>query len=209
MGLGAVLVSYVLAGRLKRSDPILTLVLTGLVVTSVFSALISAVKYVADPYSKLPAITFWLMGSLATITRSDLFHLLVPIAIGSIALIAVRWHLNALAFGEEEAQALGVQTRRLRLIVVGTATLMTAVCVSICGMIGWVGLIIPHLARSLVGPDYRRLMPVSAVLGALFLVAVDDLARSAAVEIPIGILTALIGAPVFLVLMARVAKGWR
>jgi iron complex transport system permease protein len=149
------------------------------------------------------------MGSLATITRSDLFHLLVPIAIGSIALIAVRWHLNALAFGEEEAQALGVQTRRLRLIVVGAATLMTAVCVSICGMIGWVGLIIPHLARSLVGPDYRRLMPVSAVLGALFLVAVDDLARSAAVEIPIGILTALIGAPVFLVLMARVAKGWR
>lgn len=208
-GLAAVLITYALAGRLRRGDPTLFLVLTGILVGTVFTALLSLLKVLADPYDKLPAITFWLMGSLAAVNLQDILILLGPMVVGAGALLAVRWHLNPLSFGEEEAQAMGAETAKLRAIVIGGCTLMTASAVSVAGIVGWVGLVMPHLARGLVGPNYGKLLPVSAVLGAVFLVAVDDLARlSGPLELPLGVLTALIGAPFFLFLLARTRRAW-
>jgi iron complex transport system permease protein len=208
-GLGAVLVTYFLAGRLRRGDPTLFLVLTGILVGTVFTSLISILKVLADPYEKMPAITFWLMGSLASVNTKDLIILAIPMVIGGTAVLAVRWHLNPLSFGEEEAQAMGTETGKLRVVIIGGATLMTASAVAIAGIIGWVGLIIPHAARGLVGPDYGRLLPVTAVIGAVYLLLIDDIARLAGpLELPIGILTSLIGAPFFLLLLARTRRAW-
>jgi iron complex transport system permease protein len=208
-GLVAVFVATGIGSRLRKGDPVLTLVLTGLLVGTIFTSLISLFKYLADPYDKLPAITFWLMGSLASVNRQDLLLLLGPTVCGSVLLYLLRWQLNALSFGEEEAQALGVETKKMRTIVIVAATLMTASAVSVCGMIGWVGLVMPHLARTLVGPSYRVLVPASLLLGSSYLLVVDDVARMAgAVEIPLGILTAVIGAPFFLFLLARAKRGW-
>ncbi len=208
-GLAAVLVTYTLAGRLRRGDPTLFLVLTGILVGTVFTSLISILKVLADPYDKLPAITFWLMGSLAAINTQDLLIILGPFVVGGGALLIVRWHLNPLSFGEEEARAMGSETGKLRFIIIGACTLLTASSVSVAGIIGWVGLIIPHLARGLVGPDYGKLIPVSAVIGGVYLLLVDDIARLAgALEMPLGILTALIGAPFFILLMARTRRAW-
>jgi iron complex transport system permease protein len=208
-GLAAVLVTYMLAGRLRRGDPTLFLVLTGILVGTVFVSFISILKVLADPYDKLPAITFWLMGSLASINSQDILILLGPMLVGGGALLAVRWHLNPLSFGEEEAKAMGAETTKLRAIVIGACTLMTASAVAIAGIIGWVGLVIPHLARGIVGPNYGKLLPVSAVVGAVYLLLVDDLARLAGpLELPLGILTALIGAPFFIFLLARTRRAW-
>jgi iron complex transport system permease protein len=208
-GLGAVVVTYLLAGRLRRGDPTLFLVLTGILVGTVFTSLISILKVLADPYDKLPAITFWLMGSLAAINTQDVLILLGPMVVGGAAILIVRWHLNPLSFGEEEARAMGAETGKLRVIIICACTLLTASSVAIAGIVGWVGLIIPHLARGIVGPDYGKLLPVSAVLGAVYLLLVDDLARLAGpLELPLGILTALIGAPFFIFLMARTRKAW-
>jgi len=208
-GLAAVLITYMLAGRLRRGDPTLFLVLTGILVGTVFTSLISIIKVLAYPSDKLPTITFWLMGSLAAINRQDILILLGPMLVGGIALLLVRWHLNPLSFGEEEAQAMGSETTKMRIIVIGACTLMTASAVAIAGIIGWVGLIIPHVARGLVGPDYGRLLPVSAVIGAVYLLLIDDIARMAGpLEMPLGILTALIGAPFFIFLLARTRRAW-
>ncbi len=208
-GLAAVLLTYTLAGRLRRGDPTLFLVLTGILIGTVFNSFISILKIVADPYDKLPAITFWLMGSLAAINTTDVLIVLGPMVVGGVALLLVRWHLNPLSFGEEEALAMGVRTGILRAVIIGGCTLMTASAVSVSGIIGWVGLIIPHLARGIVGPDYRKLLPVSAVIGAVYLLLVDDLARLAGpLELPLGVLTALIGAPFFIFLMARTRRAW-
>ena len=208
-GLAAVLVTYVLAGRLRRGDPTLFLVLTGILVGTVFTSLISILKVLADPSDKLPTITFWLMGSLAAVNRQDILILIGPMLVGGIALLVVRWHLNPLSFGEEEAQAMGSETTKMRIIVIGACTLMTASAVAVAGIVGWVGLIIPHVARGLVGPDYGRLLPVSAVIGGVYLLLIDDIARLAgALEIPLGILTALIGAPFFIFLLARTRRAW-
>jgi iron complex transport system permease protein len=208
-GLAAVLVTYALAGRLRRGDPTLFLVLTGILVGTVFTSLISIVKVLADPSDKLPAITFWLMGSLAAVNRQDVLIILGPMLVGGVALMVVRWHLNPLSFGEEEAQAMGSETAKMRIIVIGACTLMTASAVAIAGIIGWVGLIIPHVARGLVGPDYGRLLPVSAVIGATYLLVIDDIARMAGpLELPLGILTSLIGAPFFIFLLARTRRAW-
>lgn len=209
-GLAAVGLTCLAAARLKRAgDPILTLVLVGILIGAVFTALVSLAKYAADPYSKLPTITLWLMGSLSAINPKDLAFALVPMAIGLVPLHLLRWNLNVLAFGEEEARALGAETTRLRWIIITCATLLTAASVAIAGMVGWVGLVIPHLARMLVGPDYRVLLPASVLIGATYLLVTDDLARSVlANEIPLGIITALIGAPFFLFLMMRSNRGW-
>ncbi len=208
-GLAAVLITYMLAGRLRRGDPTLFLVLTGILVGTVFTSLISIIKVLADPSDKLPTITFWLMGSLAAVNRQDVLILLGPMLVGGIALMLVRWHLNPLSFGEEEAQAMGSETAKMRIIVIGTCTLMTASAVAIAGIIGWVGLIIPHVARGLVGPDYGKLIPVSAVIGATYLLVIDDIARMAGpLELPLGILTSLIGAPFFILLLARTRRAW-
>lgn len=207
-GTVAVMISYTLA-RLYKVSSSLVLVLSGIIVGTFFTALISMVKFWADPFEKLPLIVFWLMGSLATITSRDTVLLMIPMIIGLSVLFLVRWKINVLALGEEEARALGVETGRLRIITVLAATLCTAIAVAVSGIIGWVGLVIPHLARMITGPDYRKLIPVSFSLGASYLLLIDDIARNiTASEIPIGILTATIGAPVFALVLKKSALGW-
>lgn len=209
-GIGAVGLTYLISTVIsKGNSSTLALVLTGMVISTLFSSLISIVKYVADPESKLPAITFWLMGGLSSIRTVDVKAVLIPMLISLIPLLLLRWKLNVLSFGDEEAKALGLDTTRLRLIVIICSTLLTASAVSICGMIGWIGLIIPHLARMLVGPNYKVLLPASFLMGSAFLLLVDDIARSAfAIEIPLGILTSLFGAPLFLYLLMKGKRGW-
>jgi len=193
-----------LASRIAAHDRVLTLVLIGVVVASLGGAAISLVKFLADPYNELPAITFWLMGSLAASTWRQV-AIVAPamlIAIGLLAALA--WRINLLALPEDEAHTLGVHVTRLRAIVIATATVATAASVAVCGIVGWVGLVVPHMARLVAGPEFSRLLPLSALFGAIFLLAIDTLARAAtAVEVPPGILTAFIGTPLFLVLLAR------
>jgi len=204
-GLVAVLLAWALAsGLCRRGDPVLMLVLVGILIGSMFTALISLTKYLADPMNKLPAITFWLLGSFASITHRDVLLAGVPIAAGCIPLLLLRWRLNVLCMGEQEARTLGMNTRAMRFTVIVCATLITAASVSICGMVGWIGLVVPHLARMVVGPNHKFLLPAAAIMGGCFLLLVDDVARTAgALEIPVGILTALIGAPFFLFLLMR------
>lgn len=200
-GLAAVLAAY-LVSRMSRANPTVAMILAGMMVSSLFSAGTSFIKLVADTSQKLPAITYWLLGSLTSIKQRDLLFLSIPFVIGIVPLLLLRWRINLLTVGEDEANAMGVNTTLLRLIVVICATLLTAASVAVSGMIGWVGLIIPHICRMLFGYDYRRLLPATAMLGAAFLLIVDDVARLAATnEIPLGILTAFIGAPLFLYLI--------
>ena len=209
-GLFAVMLTCAISARMRSGgDQVLTLILAGIVVGSIFTALISLIKSVADPDNKLPAITFWLMGSLSSASLKGIRFLLPLFVVGVIPLILLRWRLNVLSFGDEEASALGMDTRRLRWAIILCATLLTASAVSVAGLIGWVGLVIPHLARMFVGPDYRVLLPASLLMGATYLLLVDDLARSVfATEISLGILTSLVGAPFFLYLLLRSNKGW-
>ena len=200
-GLAAVFVAYLIS-RVSRTNPTTAMILAGMMISSLFSAGTSFIKLVADTDQKLPAITYWLLGSLTSIKQRDLLFLSIPFAVGMLPLLLLRWRLNLLTVGEDEARAMGVNTTLLRLIVVICATLLTAASVSVSGMIGWVGLIIPHICRMLFGYDYRRLIPASAMLGAAFLLVVDDAARLVTTnEIPLGILTAFIGAPLFLYLI--------
>ena len=202
-GLGAVLLACALGARM-RHNPLLGLVLAGVMTGSLFTAATSLVKYVADPSDKLPAITFWLLGSLSSVAPRDLLFLLPPVALGIAPLVLVRWRLNVLSLGEEEARALGLNVRGFRWLVILCTTLATAAAISVCGMIGWVGLVVPHLCRMAVGSDFKALLPASVLGGGVFLLLVDDLARIlAAVEIPLGILTALVGVPFFLWLATR------
>ena len=199
----------VLLTRIVKTDPMLGLVLGGILVGSLFQSGSSIVKLVADADDKLPSITFWLMGTFANITLSDFLLVFAPILIGFALLMFERWHLNVLSFGEEEARSLGVNTRRTRLIVIFAATLITACSVSISGIIGYVGLVIPHLARAIVGPNYRVLLPTSMAIGAAFLLVVDNVSRLVyATEIPIGILTSVIGIPFFVFIYRRNMRGW-
>lgn len=209
-GLIAVLLTCMIAARLKNAgDQVLTLVLVGIVVGSVFMALVSLIKYFADTYTKLPAITLWLLGSLSAINPRDVELTAVPMAIGLAPLLLLRWQINVLAFGEDEARALGANTGTLRWLIICFATLLTAVSVAIAGMVGWVGLVIPHCARMIVGPNYKVLLPASMLIGAIYLMLVDDLARTGyVIEIPLGIVTALVGAPFFLYLLVRGRRGW-
>jgi iron complex transport system permease protein len=208
-GLIAVAMVYVIGSMVRSRDPILVLVLTGVVVGSLLGAGVGLVKYLADPYNQLPAMTFWLLGSLAATTVSDLIPLFGPVAIGAAVLIALRWRMNVMSLPEEEARALGVATGPLRIVIVAAATLVTSASVATAGIIGWVGLVVPHLARSLVGPDFARLLPAAAILGGGYLLLIDTLARTAAeVEIPLGILTAVVGTPFFIWLLASVQKTW-
>ncbi|MCI1945712.1 FecCD family ABC transporter permease [Clostridium luticellarii] len=210
IGLAAVILTYTIASIIGKGDnAILVLVLTGMVISTLFSSFVSITKYVADPESKLPAITFWLMGGLSSVSARDVMILIIPLVLGIVPILLLRWKLNVLSFGEEEAQAMGIDTRKIRVIVIICSTLLTAASVSISGMIGWVGLIIPHVARLVVGPNYKILLPASMLIGSTFLLLVDDVARSAfTVEIPLGILTAIIGAPMFIYLLIKGKRGW-
>ena len=206
-GLAAVTVVYLIGASFRRTDPVLVLVLAGIVIGTLLGSCVALIKYLADPYNQLPAMTFWLLGSLAGITPRDLGAVLPGVVLGLVPLVLLRWRMNVMTLGDEEAQALGVETRRVRFVVIGAATLMTATVVAISGVIGWVGLLVPHLARLLVGPDFRRLLPVAMILGAGYLLAIDTLARTMArIEVPIGVLTAVVGTPCFIWLLSRAQR---
>ena len=202
-GIGAVALVVAVGNWVGRRDPILTLILTGVVVGSLFGAGIALVKYVADPYNQLPAITFWLLGSFGGALPADLAVALPVIALGLVPLVLLRWRIDLLALSDDEARSLGIDVAKLRLGVIVCATLVTASAVAIAGVIGWVGLVIPHAARLLVGASFARVLPLSLVLGAAFMLAVDTLCRTlAATEIPPGVATAFVGTPVFIALLA-------
>ena len=208
-GLIAVAAVYLIGSAVRARDPVLVLVLTGVVIGALLGAGVGLVKYLADPYNQLPAMTFWLLGSLAAVGASDLLPLLGPVTLGTLVLIALRWRMNVMSLPDEEARALGVATGPLRIAIVAAATLVTSASVATAGIIGWVGLVVPHVARTLAGPDFARLIPAAALLGGGFLLLIDTLARTgAAIEIPLGILTALVGTPFFIWLLTSVAKTW-
>jgi iron complex transport system permease protein len=208
-GLATVAMVYAVASVVRGRDPILVLVLAGVVVGSLAGAVISLLKILADPYNQLPAIVFWLLGSFSAIRKGEVWTALPMVLVGLLPLLALRWRINVLSLGDEEAKALGVEVGRLRLAVIAAATLMTASVVAISGVIGWVGLVIPHIARMLVGPSFDRLLPSAMLMGASYLLVVDTLARTVAgIEVPIGILTAILGAPFFLWLLMRGREGW-
>jgi iron complex transport system permease protein len=206
-GLATVMIVVTLARTLRGSGDVLVLVLAGIVVGALAGAAISLVKVLADPYDQLPAITFWLLGSLAGVKANDVAATIPVVLIGLAPLVLFRWRIGVLSLGDDEARALGVNVERVRAIVIAAATLVTASVVAISGVIGWVGLMIPHMARILVGPRFDRLLLASIPLGASFMIAVDTLARSGArIEIPLGVLTAAIGGPLFVWLLARSRK---
>lgn len=205
-GMLAVLLSY-LTSKIYKSAPTVTLVLGGVVISSIFSSMLSFLKYIADPYEELPTIVFWLMGSLSKANYQDIKWALVPIGIGTIGMLALRWRINVLSLGDREAKSLGVNTPLTRMLVVGSASLATAGAVCVSGTIGWVGLVIPHIGRMIVGNDNRKLLPMSFAIGAAFLLIVDNVGRTITPsEIPIGVLTALIGGPFYIWLLKR-SKG--
>ncbi|MCD7948350.1 MAG: iron ABC transporter permease [Oscillospiraceae bacterium] len=208
-GILAVLLSYWVA-RIYKTVPTIMLVLGGTIVSSIFNALISLLKYVADADRQLPAIVYWLMGSLSDVGYSD-FWALIPIGAGLIALLLLRWDINVLSMGDKQAKSLGVNVRRSKTAVIAAAALATAGAVCLSGVVGWVGLVIPHIGRLLAGNDNRRLMPVSIAIGAGFMIAIDTISRMiTASEVPLGILTALIGAPFFIFLLKKTkGGGWR
>lgn len=188
-------------------NKMISLILSGIVISSIFQAILSYLKIVADPSNKLPAITYWLLGSFYSVSVKELFFLVIPILFCFVIVLFMSWHLNVLSLGEEEAITLGVNVRLYRYIFLMLATMLTAISVAFSGVIGYVGLVIPNFARRLVGNNNQVLVPVSALLGAIFLLLVDDVSRNLlSVEIPIGILTAIIGAPFFLYLMSREVK---
>jgi iron complex transport system permease protein len=208
-GLAAVAAVYAIGSAVRARDPILVLVLTGVVIGALLGAGVGLLKYLADPYNQLPAITFWLLGSLSATSPSDLLPLLGPVLAGTFILLALRWRMNAMSLPEEEARALGIPTGLVRAAVVAAATLATAASVSAAGIIGWVGLVVPHLARFLVGPSFPRLLPATAILGGGYLLLIDTLARTmAVVEVPLGILTAVIGTPFFIALLHQAHRSW-
>ncbi len=206
-GLASVAMTYALS-RVYKMTPVLMLVLSGIVVGSLFSALTSLLKYMADPMNKMPAIVFWLLGSLNHVSFKNLLITLPIFVVCMAVLLMVRWRINLLSMGEEDAKSLGIHTEALKAVIILSATIATASAVCISGIIGWIGIMIPHIGRLIVGPDHKYLLPISMVIGAAYLVAVDTIARTAlTTEIPIGILTAVFGAPVFAFLLRKSQKA--
>ena len=209
-GLAAVGMVYLVARAVRGHDPLLVLVLAGVVLGALLGACVALMKYLADPYNQLPAITYWLLGSLASTDARDMWVAAPLLLAGLLPLWLLRWRINVLSLDDEEARSLGVSAGRIRLVVIVAATLMTSAAVAVSGVIGWIGLVIPHFARLLTGPDFSRLLPVSVLLGAGFLVAVDTLARTMAnIEVPLGVLTAFVGTPLFLWQLATARRGWQ
>lgn len=208
MGILAIGFTFLIGG-VRRDMPIFMLVLAGTVTSALFQALVSLIKFLADPEEKLPSITYWLMGSLGTASYKDLWIAGPLILIGIIILYSLRWKLNILSLSEEEAKSLGVSVGKLKALVIAGATLITAASVSVAGIIGWVGLIIPHIARMIVGSNNKYVLPASVSIGACYLLIIDNLARSlTSAEIPLSILTAIIGAPFFAYLLRKTGGGW-
>ncbi len=207
-GLLAVSLAY-LGSRLYSTAPMIVLTLMGILIGSFFGSLTSLMKYIADPLNTLPAITFWLLGGLTGVTWNSVPILALLTVLGSFFLWLVRWRLNILSLGDAEAATLGMNPNRLKLSIIVCATLMTAAAVAVGGVIGWIGLVIPHAGRIIVGPDHKRLIPASLALGASFLLLIDTVSRTLLpTEVPIGILTGLIGVPLLIVLLRRNRTGW-
>ena len=193
-----------LCARICKGNPLINLVLSGIMIGSLFSAATSYLKLIADPHNTLPAITYWMMGSLSGANMAKLRYVWIPMLIALVPIFVLRWKINLLTMDDEEARTMGIHTGRVRIIVIVCATLLTAASVSVSGMIGWVGLVIPHIARRMVGNDCRVLIPTAGLTGAIFMVLVDDVARNLyTTELPLGVLTAFVGAPFFIYLMAR------
>lgn len=206
-GILAVILSY-LTGKISGGNPTVTLVLGGTIIQSIFSALLSLLKYLADTDTQLPAITFWLMGSLASTKTANLWLSDVPMIVGLLGMIIISWRLNVLAMGDREARTMGLNVAANKVAVIAFATLATAGAVSISGVIGWVGLVVPHICRMIFGSDNRKLIPASISLGACFMVLVDTICRSlTAGEIPLGIVTAIVGGPFFIWLLKKTKGG--
>ena len=205
MGIAAVALSYFLSKAIgKGGNMVLLLVLCGMTVNTLFSALVSIIKYMADTESQLPEMTYWLMGSIAKAGYRDLTFFIITFIIGVVPILALRWRLNLLSFGEDEAKAMGINVGAIRLVCIVCATLLTAAVVSIAGTIGWVGLMIPHLVRFIVGPNNKTLMPLSLLIGGLFMLIIDNFCRALLpYEIPLGVLTSLLGAPFFLFILFK------
>lgn len=209
-GIIAVMLAYGISKVVSRgSNMMFTLILTGMVISTMFSSFISMLKFVADPNNKLPAITFWLMGGLTGVKLEEVIALIIPIVIAIVPILLSRYQLNIISFGDQEAKTLGVNVRFVRMLMIFCSTLLTAGTVAIAGMVSWVGLIIPHIARLLVGPNYKHLLPLSILIGGIFMMIVDDLARGLfSTEIPLGILTSIIGGPFFIYLLFKGRRSW-
>lgn len=210
-GLGAVLLVLGISTVVGRgTNNLLIMILAGTVISALFTAFTSLIKYLADTDTKLPEITFWLMGSFAkTGSWKNVLIMFVAFMVGVGPIMLLRWKINVMSFGEEEAQAMGVNTKRVRMTIILAATLLTASSVALCGIVGWVGLIMPHIARFIVGPNYKYLLPTAILGGATFMLVVDNVARSIGPgEVPLGILTAIIGAPLFIYLLWKGRRGW-
>ena len=208
-GLLAVAAVYAVGSSVRRQDPILALILSGVVIGTLLGSCIALIKYLADPYNQLPAITFWLLGSLAGVAPSDLRALVPLVLAGMVPLYLLRWRVNLLSLPDDEARALGLHTGRTRIVIVCAATLMTAASVAVSGIIGWIGLLVPHAARLLVGPQFGRMLPMALLLGSGYLLAIDTACRViASIEVPPGVLTALIGTPFFIWLLALSRREW-
>lgn len=206
-GLLTVALTFLVASRSKRSS--VTLVLAGMLVSSLFASLVSLLKFVADPTEKLPQIVYWLMGSLSAVSYDEILMILPLYIVAMAVLFAFRWRLNVLSIGDVEARSFGVDVQRDRRIVIVAASVIAALVVSISGIIGWVGIVVPHLARMIAGPDFRRLLPASFSLGVVYLLVIDDVCRTlTSMEIPIGVVTGIIGVPVFLYFIYRRKVNW-
>ena len=202
-GMAAVAAVLAIGARIRSADPVVTLVLTGVVVGSLFSAGVAFAKTIADPYNQLAAMTFWLLGSFGAVLPREMAIALPLMLLGAVPIVALRWRINVLALQDDEAHALGIDARRLRLATIAAATLATSAAVALVGVIGWVGLVVPHAARLLSGPSFARVLPLSALLGAALMLTVDTLCRAAGgAEIPPGVVTAILGTPAFLALLA-------
>jgi len=207
-GILAMVLAVAISGRAHKRTTLM-LVLSGVIVSALAEALISLVKFAADPEDTLPAVVFWLMGSLSGVTTRTLGHVVIPIGTGVAVLILMRWRIGILSLGDGEARSLGVHVTASRAIVVAATAVVTAAAISVAGIVGWVGLVVPHIARMIVGPDQRLVIPYSTVIGGGYMLVIDTLARSmSSAEIPLGILTAVVGAPVFAVLLRRTGGKW-
>lgn len=208
-GICAVALTYALSHTRGGNSSIYMLVLAGVITSAFFEALVSIIKFVADPFSKLPTITYWLMGSMASVTWRDLFMVAPIIIVGIAGLFVMRWRLNILSLDDDEARSMGINIQASRVMVIVLCTIITAASVSVCGIVGWVGLVIPHVGRMVVGPNHKNLIPTCLSIGGVYLLLIDNMARSlVSTEIPLSILTAMVGAPFFAYLLKRSGGQW-
>ena len=206
-GLAAVGLTFLFGARGRRTD--VTLILSGMLVGSLFSSLVSLLKFVADPTEKLPQIVYWIMGSLSGVGFEDILRILPLYVVAIVILYLYRWRINVLSLGDREARSFGVDVKRDRSIIIVASSVLTALVVSISGIIGWVGIVVPHLARMMVGPDFRKLIPASTSLGICYMLVIDDICRTlTASEIPIGVVTGIIGVPMFLYFIYKRKVNW-